>query len=223
MADIEENKVLAFSELLSGPLISTLEADFATAKRFVDFMQECGIEENPEDPEGSARLKMLTFVYSQVNRQTGENEEFRVEIPVLSLIPLPLLQIEQAKFDFNIRVYSEVEYRSAAAEKGALTEGVESVEKRKKRPQTGQFKGFKARLSPTVGRTESGEGSTTLDANMKVTVAMRQADLPVGLAHLMNFFHTMPSVSKLPPASEEEAPSSQGQQPPGTSPPTTEI
>ncbi|MFM7362986.1 MAG: DUF2589 domain-containing protein [Cuspidothrix sp.] len=122
---------------------------------------------------------MVTFWYTQANPKTGEDDYFRVQVPLLSLIPLPLLQIQQADFDFNIRLFSEVEYESdPAGQKGALENGVKSVEEKADNGEIGELKGFKARLS-----------SSSLDSNMKITVHMKQADLPVGLAGLMTIFN----------------------------------
>ena len=44
MTLIDEDKIIDLSELLSQPLISTLEADFYAAQRFLNFMTEYGLE-----------------------------------------------------------------------------------------------------------------------------------------------------------------------------------
>ena len=208
MSSVEDDKLINFRDLIGGPLIATIEADFTASQRFVEYMLEYGMEKlsdenvpdiaiDPQTNKPFGRLKMVTFWYTQANPKTGGNDYFRVEVPLLSLIPLPLLQIQQADFDFNIRLFSEIEYKSEpAGQKGALENGVKSVEEKATKSEIGELKGFKARLSPSTGRSEDGKISTSLDANMKVTVKMKQADLPVGLASLMTVFNSTTFVTQ---------------------------
>lgn len=202
MADIEENKLVDFRELLAGPLLATIHADFTTAKQFMEFITEYGFEKNQtaetEASDALSKLRMITFVYSRYNPQTAQEEEFRLQVPALSLIPLPMLQIDYAEFEFNIRVYAEMEYqRSVEAEKGALKRGFNNVEKerelKEQQQQQQSPQGFKARLSPAMGQKD-GEMAPTVDANMKVKVVMRQADLPAGIANLITVFNDSTSI-----------------------------
>ena len=67
------------------------------------------------------------------------------------------------------------------------------------------FKGLKARLSPAVGRSDSSELATTIDANMKVKVQMRQADLPGGLAYWMSTFNHATSVNQISTQADDQS------------------
>ena len=195
MGIIDDDRAIGLGQLISQPLVSTLEADCQTAQRFVEFITEYGLEEvdNVTLPGEStpSKLKMITFVYRQVDPVDRQEKLFQVQVPLISLIPLPLLQIERAEFDFNIRIFSEVDLTSAAGGKGGLKEQSDT-ETMAEEPS---FQGFKARLSPAVGRSESGEISQTVDANMKIKVQMRQADLPGGLAYWMSTFTNAASVN----------------------------
>jgi len=215
---IDNDTVINLSRLISQPLISTLEADFYTARRFFEFLTDYGLEEsnlelintalpseegdNPSSIELSGRsprplqLKMVTFLYQQIDPVDRREKLFTVQVPLITLIPLPLLQIERAEFDFNLRIYSEIKLDTAGAKQGAL---LASSDKRESDTLDDvSFQGFKARLSPSVGRTESGEIAQTLDANMKVKVQMRQADLPGGLAYWLSALGNATSVRPVP-------------------------
>lgn len=95
------------------------------------------------------------------------------------MVPLPLLQVQEADFDFDIKILDALS--ETAEEKFSLEEG-KSVNE----PQSGGFK-LRASLAP-----KQGEGSSTsnvqqsLSANMKVKVKMRQADMPAGLSNLLH-------------------------------------
>jgi hypothetical protein len=192
---LEEDTVLSFRNLIAGPLIATLSADFDAGAKFVEFFQKYGLEEavvnraedGTEGQTGEAvrRFKMVTFWYNQGGR------EYRVEIPLLSLIPLPLLQIDTAEFEFNIRVFTEVPPKVP-----------ESFDPNKTGTEADQsnltanppYQEMKARLAPAAGRAEDGKPIPSVDSNMKVTVKMKQADLPVGMIRLMRVFENSTTV-----------------------------
>lgn len=214
---IDDDSVIHLSELLSQPLIATLEADFYTAQRFVEFITDYGLEEagvtlpselsSSESPKPLS-LKMVTFLYRQIDPADRQEKLFSVQVPLISLIPLPLLQIERAEFDFNIRIYSEIGLRTSGQKQGSLISSPSpNYEEDDKPLEDTRFRGFKARLSPAVGRSESGEIAQTLDANMKVKVQMRQADLPGGLAYWMSVFNNATSVNAIPLPQGDAAPS----------------
>ncbi|MBN3940006.1 DUF2589 domain-containing protein [Nostoc sp. NMS9] len=184
---LEEDSVLSFRELIAGPLIATLSADFDAGAKFVEFFQKYGMEETvvtgTEAPV--RRLKMVTFSYNQGGR------EYRVEVPLLSLIPLPLLQIDTAEFEFNIRVFTEVPPKVLESFDPNKT----GDEAEKNNPTANPpYQGMKARLAPTAGKSEDGKPIPSIDSNMKVTVKMKQADLPVGMIKLMKVFENSTNV-----------------------------
>ncbi|RQH40802.1 DUF2589 domain-containing protein [Okeania hirsuta] len=229
MSALDNDQVIELSQLLSQPIISTLEADLNSAKRFVKFLTTYSFEEasnliqegdqireledeNSELPRGvskPSKLKMVTFLYRQIDPVDRLEKLFQVQVPLISLIPLPLLQIEKAEFDFNIHIVSETDLTTEGAKSRALL-GERSNAENETQTQYGKsFKGLKARLSPSVGRSESGEIHQTTDANMKVKLQMRQADLPGGLAYWMSTFNNATSLNQveLPqPDSKDESP-----------------
>ncbi|MDJ0658199.1 MAG: Ig-like domain-containing protein [Crocosphaera sp.] len=206
MTIIDDEKIIDLGKLLSQPLISTLEADFYTAQRFVEFMTDYGLEpvENvpSQDNEnaaldklsGSLKLKMVTFLYRQIDPSDRQEKLFRVEVPLISLIPLPLLQIQEAEFQFNLRIFSEIDLQTSTSKRGGLTGDTDENVEKEEASQYEQFKGFQARLSPHAGTSEQGEIKTTLDANMAVKIQMKHADLPGGLAYWMSTFNNATSV-----------------------------
>jgi hypothetical protein len=63
---------------------------------------------------------------------------------------------------------------------------------------------MKARLAPAAGRAEDGKPIPSVDSNMKVTVKMKQADLPVGMIRLMKVFEN--STNVVPDGSRSQKP-----------------
>lgn len=221
MAIRDDNHAINLSQLLSKPLISTLEADFYTAQRFFEFLTEIGLEEvleeNPTErntgdvsnndnlssSQSSKKLKlrMVTFEYEQIDPKDRTRKPFRLEVPLISLIPLPLLQIDKAEFDFNLRIFAEVNLNSKSASQGGLLKSRNPSSDDESKTDNEYFKGFKARLSPSAGTSEKGGITPTVDANMKIKVQMKQADLPGGLAYWMS---TVNHATSLTPVEESK-------------------
>lgn len=168
------SQVMELQQLIAGPLIATIEADALSAQKYLDYLMRVAFESfNPVTGE-TGKLRMLTFTYNEqdVNGSSKKN----VSIPLLTLIPLPLLHVEEADFDFDIKILDAL---SENVEEKFSVENGESV----KQPQS---TGFKMRASLAPQREVKDNLQQSLSANMKVKVKMRQADMPAGLSNLLH-------------------------------------
>lgn len=172
-------QVMELRELIAGPLLATIDADSLSSRRYLDLLLELAFE---KDSAGKLeKLRMLTFSYDRHER--GECRTQQVRLPLLSLLPLPLLQVEEADFDFDIRIIDAfTEEREAAF---SLKEG------RMKQPDTGDSASVRPKLrvalTPSSGTCNTHSNTAQrLDAGMKVRVRMRQSGIPGGLANLLN-------------------------------------
>ncbi|TVR97803.1 MAG: DUF2589 domain-containing protein [Rhodospirillales bacterium] len=105
-------KLFDLGELIAAPVTALLEADYQSARRVIDLIQHFGFEPpEGEDAEVSdeagfprrfGKMRTVSFV---VRRQQGaKSVPYVIRVPLLSLVPLPLLQIKEADFDFSVRV-----------------------------------------------------------------------------------------------------------------------
>lgn len=172
------SQVLELQQLIAGPLIATIEADALSAQKYLHYVLGVAFESyNPETGE-TGKLRMLTFSY---NEQNGDHVERRVvNVPLLTLVPLPLLQVQEADFDFDIKIldalYETVDEKFSTEEGHAVK-------------NSNQNSGFKMRASLAPQQSErktSGELQQSLTANMKVRVKMRQADMPAGMSNILH-------------------------------------
>lgn len=97
-------------------------------------------------------------------------------MPLISLVTLPLLQIKQADFDFDINIIDAV--ASAPDERFSLNKGEVDSSAGK-----GQDDGLNFRASWRPSR--EGFLLSSLQANMKIHVTMQQADMPSGLSQFL--------------------------------------
>lgn len=170
------NQVMDLQQLIAGPLIATVEADAMSAQRYYSYLMRIAFEDYDAATNSASRLRMLTFNYFDTDAN-GRREQ-TVSIPLFTIVPLPLLQIQEADFDFDIKIVDSVTEATEdrfSYENGTIEEGREEPASLKMR----------ASLAPQSGQNK-GDMQQSLTANMKVHVKMRQADMPAGLSNLLH-------------------------------------
>lgn len=172
------SQVMELQQLIAGPLIATIEADALSAQKYLDYIMRVAFESyNPRTGE-TGKLRMLTFNYNEQDVNGPRRKS--VSIPLLTLVPLPLLHVEEADFDFDIKIIDALS--DSVEEKFSVEEG-KSVTNR---PETTSFK-MRASLAPKQGEAKrDSDLQQSLSANMKVKVKMRPADMPAGLSNLLH-------------------------------------
>lgn len=84
------SQVMELQQLIAGPLVSTIEADALSTKRYLDILQAIAFEDEVKDGKTVGRkLRTLSFSYTETNAD-GHRQKI-VSIPLLTLVPLPLL------------------------------------------------------------------------------------------------------------------------------------
>lgn len=169
---------MELKDLISGPLVATIEADAISSRQYLNYLFEVGFESCNKETGEVGKMRMLTFCFTQSD--TNGPSRKKVSIPLISLVPLPLLQVREADFDFDIQIVDAVteETEETFSLKKGQVQQTDEGEKQMK---------LRVSLAPSVG-----EGSSKatlrqgLAANMKVKVRMQQADLPGGLANLLH-------------------------------------
>lgn len=192
-SDVALTSQIAYLYLLFGaPLVATVEADVMAAVKFVEFIKKYGFENDGNgngDPDVEfGQLRMITFTYDREEVVNGEVKTVTVTvtIPLISLFPLPLLQVKDAAFKFDIQIVS----LSGEISKQPNLLGGGAKRKKAKGPGNGllpvQDFNVLATLSPLTSETGEAKVASNLYANMKVEINMRQADIPSGIATLIN-------------------------------------
>lgn len=190
-APVVSSRVLELGSLFAAPLVSVIEADVLAAKEFTRFLYDFGfVTDGSEQPQGGGdhlgALRTVSFTYKRPG-PNGTLEDAVVQIPLLSLVPLPLLQVTDAEFTFNVRVLESESSTLGAPpplleRPGGAPTPTESASGVAARPR------IRAMLaqSPTDSPAQSGKRQSELDANMAVKLSMRQADVPAGISALLN-------------------------------------
>lgn len=172
------SQVMELQQLIAGPLIATIEADALSAQKYLDYIMRIAFESYDPVTGKTGKIRMLNFSFNE--QEVNGSRKKSVSIPLLTLVPLPLLQVHEADFDFDIKIidaYSE-----------SVEENFSENEKNNGREQDIDT-GFKMRasLAPQHNqKSSSGDLQQSITANMKVKVKMRQADMPAGLSNLLH-------------------------------------
>ena len=168
---------MELKDLISGPLAATIDADSIATRRYLSYLMELAFESYDKETGKVGELRMLEFNY-QSHDVDGTHQQ-QVKIPLLTLVPLPLLQVKEADFDFDIQIVDAL---------SADTDATFSL-KNGTTPQEKTAEGVKLRVSMASAKVEGSRKSSSqqsLTANMKVKVKMEQADMPGGLANLLH-------------------------------------
>lgn len=187
MPDKVPNDVVDLKYLILAPISAVLEADYMAAKQGADFIEQYGFlpvagkvgkVEELDETRKLGRLRMVSFKYDEIGAD-GLLHTRVMRIPALSLIPLPLLQVKRADFDFDIRILDAIPDSEPKPVNLNLKSGPEPPEPEKYR--------WRAMLANRKSRTRESQAdlAPTLAANIKIKLEVGQADIPAGLSKLI--------------------------------------
>jgi hypothetical protein len=143
-------------------------------------------EKSLQDGGQFGDLKIAEFSIDRRDAQ-GNSQPYVVRVPVLSLYPIPLLQVKNAQFDYNIRIISRVPLQSPDED---VDTGY-TMSKDYLAPDRVELKGM---LGPGAGR-----GETSSAMSMRVKIQMEQSDIPAGLTKLLSIMEQNVGATPAPP------------------------
>jgi len=165
-------KSLPFVQLIGSPIVAIIQAEAMAARATAEFIENIGFVKQDEEVENSyGRLRTVTFSYSKQD-VNGRDMDEEIELPLLSLIPIPLLQVKDAQLSFNIKVIETVNETTEQKKLStARSFGAHAIET----PTS-----LMAIYKPVSNSTDN----TKSDTDIKVTVHLVQSDVPAGLQRL---------------------------------------
>lgn len=153
---------LPYHQLIGAPLVALIEAEAQAARASADFIQSVGFtRKDGQEGDAIGHLRTVTFSYLKQD-VNGKDVTEEIELPLLSLLPIPLLQIKDATLEFDLKVNEVVQED-------------DPIDKTRKRLV------LKGRYSPPRGATTS---KTQSEATLKIKVNVIQSDIPSGLTKL---------------------------------------
>lgn len=167
---------LSLNQLIGAPLHAMIEAESQAAQATAAFIREFGFEADADHGEGHdddfGKLRMASFRQESVGGD-GKPRRVQIDVPLLSLLPIPALQIKDAQVEFFVKIVD--------VQRGTR-HGV-TANRNEELPDL-QPIDFKAALA----RDPASSGGRATEMQMKVKINIQQADVPAGMARL---FHLM--------------------------------
>ena len=168
-----------FSSLLSSQVRAIIEADAESAATTADFIEKVGFEPDASG-KGMGKLRMVEFTMQRRNDEGGLTTH-RIKIPLLSLVPIPILNIEKAEIDFDLQIedIQEVETSSTGNASAGSSSGTRNLRGR----PAARLKTSFAKKTPANRKSST---TTKQQADLSVKLVMSQSDFPLGIERLIN-------------------------------------
>ena len=164
-----KDQVLSLAQLIGAPISALVDAEAQSAMATERFIRSVGFTGGT----GRGELGDLQMAKFTRTRREGETpQEIEVQIPLLSMLPIPALQIRDAELDYTVRIVQTEEMHGAP---------FHDVEGLRKTPDDEPI----ARLRGSFARESRPGDHRRTDMLVKMKVRMEQADMPDGLAKLL--------------------------------------
>lgn len=170
MVAAKASQPILLHQLLAAPIAELVRAEAIAATAFVDVVRSIGFTSAPtaempgqaeQSPVLFGTLRMVSFQYSKQGAD-GSIVQMTMEVPLLSLIPLPIPVVQQAMFDFDVNM-------STIASPTNSTDVLEPGD---------------AQVQVTLSPVQTGKGAAAGNL-MHVQLTVQKSDLPGGILNLL--------------------------------------
>ncbi len=169
MAIAEQFAGLQMDQLIGGPLRAAADASTQLANSTADFINRVGFD-------GAGKVRTVAFGYEKksVNEDGTSNlDEMKVDVPMLAIVPIPNLQVDEVNILFDMEVKqserSESSLDMGATLSGSLNLGI-----------------VKVSISGSVSAHQSNTRSSDNSAKYHVDVRATNHGTPEGLARVLD-------------------------------------
>mmetsp|Transcript_34160 Transcript_34160/g.85730 ORF Transcript_34160/g.85730 Transcript_34160/m.85730 type:complete len:233 (+) Transcript_34160:99-797(+) len=122
---VKEIERLRFADILAGPLIACVHGQVASAMATTAFVSQVGFK-SAANPNGNRVADMidepvmLDFKYYRTTA-FGLPEAQKLSVPLLTLLPIPNLRIQECALEFNVKITSMYKQKNSFTSSGTKT------------------------------------------------------------------------------------------------------
>lgn len=169
--------------LIGGPLKAACDAQTMLAASTTRFIENVGMDAPDASGKRKIRTTSFTFTRATVNEETGvqEKEEVEMNVPLLSIINVPSLQVDDVDVKFDMEVKSAVSSESKSAKEGSIDAEAGLA--------IGPFH-MDVKIKGSISSQQSNTRSSDNSAKYHVEVHASQAKEPEGLARMIDMLAT---------------------------------
>lgn len=175
---ISEFQSLPFHQIIGAPLLAIVQGQAQASQVTAEFIERIGFKMKTTGESETAKeddlgdLRMVTFSYQKPDAE-GNLATFKVEIPLLSLVPIPAIQIRDADLEFNVKI---TDIQTSETKTSLISPEAEAGDWLSK---------GRVEFRAAMGKMEIGIAERrTIDLQMKVKLRVEQADITAGLSFL---------------------------------------
>ena len=142
---------ISIADLIAAPLKAASDAQLNLAQSTVEFIKTIGVEKGDN---GQEKVRSLTFTLTAPKEGGGTNE-MNIEAPLLAIVPLPNLAVEEVNVDFQMEITSISKANNDDRESGVSVCGTvtSSADQTRETNQSAKY-----HIQVKARRTESPEG-----------------------------------------------------------------
>ncbi|MCI8483105.1 MAG: DUF2589 domain-containing protein [Lachnospiraceae bacterium] len=169
MSIAEQFAGLDMKSLIGGPLTAAADASILLARSTADFINDVGFDAN-------GRVRTASFGYQRRSANddgTSNLEEMKVAVPVLAIVPIPNLQVDEVNVLFDMEV-KQSEKSEKATDLGASLSG------------SAKFGPIKVNITGSVSSHSSNTRSSDNSAKYHVDVRASNHGTPEGLSRVLD-------------------------------------
>ncbi|MTI32111.1 DUF2589 domain-containing protein [Xanthovirga aplysinae] len=176
----EQLASIPFGTLIGDPLKATVEAQAIAARSTVDFINDVGFKTITNNKETTKEVRYVSFTYKKRDT-TGTEQTFQVDVPVLTIVPIPFIRINEFNLNFKAKITSIETEQTKKSNSLAMDASISASAK---------YLFFKANMNASVSSKK--DSSSTKDSRysteytMDINVHAQQDDIPAGLSRMLN-------------------------------------
>lgn len=185
---------LPFGTLIGGPLNAAVEAQGLAAKSTVEFIQAVGFNKADETEANSVTgsapnlgdVRNVTFKYTKTDPvATSGNVDCTITVPILTIVPIPFIRIEEMTIDFNAKMTESI------TESHTDSTSTKKYAEMNAKAGWGPVKvSMKAGISTTSNSANSRQSKYDTEMTMNIHVRAVQDDMPAGLKKILGILES---------------------------------
>ena len=169
-------QAIPFGSMIGGPLNACIEAQAMAAQTSWQFIQEVGLNTNPDT--GQKEAVNVSFQFVQNGRVVQLN------VPLLTIVPIPYIAIHDIDINFKANISASSSSVNEQSSSSALDVGAEASIGAKWGPFHMDAK-MKANYSSKKDSKATQESKYSVEYTMDVAVKAGQDSMPAGLAKVL--------------------------------------
>ncbi|MCP3915690.1 MAG: DUF2589 domain-containing protein [bacterium] len=170
---LSRSEALSLGQTIGAMLTAVIDAQAESARTTIEFIRDVAFR--PEDPSGE--LVMQSFRYRKLD-ENQEEKEFVIEVPLLSMVEIPMVNVKKARFEFG---YDITDTREVDSEAGGAT------------VSRGRIRGRFLRRRPS----SSAPGTRKETGSLDVTIELEQGSPTIGVERILEMLEIASNDAKV--------------------------